>query len=246
MYNNEETRVLNQVENNPTAESRVNEDEVKNESKNELGKRAATVGSAFVGGAVGAAGAEYVQTILNQGAEQIFEEDKPDEQTVEPSSRTSTSHTPKTEVLSEEVLSEEAQPVVEDANDMPTNATLVSYEEPIADTTDTNDSEVRVVGVQAFQNEDGSQAIVAGLELDGDRALVVDVNSDGTMDLFIHDDNRDGQISDEEIHNITADNVSTQAVIDDYAVQAGQNDLYMANNDMPDYMNDADAGLMDS
>ena len=246
MYNNEETRVLNQVENNPTAESRVNENEVKNESKNELGKRAATVGSAFVGGAVGAAGAEYVQTILNQGAEQILEEDKPDEQTVEPSSQTSTSHTPKTEVQSEEVQSEEVQAVVEDASDMPTNATLVSYEEPIADTTDTNDSEVRVVGVQAFQNEDGSQAIVAGLELDGDRALVVDVNSDGTMDLFIHDDNRDGQISDEEIHDITADNVSTQAVIDDYAVQAGQNDLYMANNDMPDYMNDADAGLMDS
>lgn len=241
MYNNEETRVLDQVENNPTAESSVNEDEVKNESKNELGKRAATVASAFVGGAVGAAGAEYVQTILNQGAEQILEEDKPDEQTVEPSSQTSTSHTPKTEVQTEEV-----QPVVEDANDMPTNATLVSYEEPIADTTDTNDSEVRVVGVQAFQNEDGSQAIVAGLELDGDRALVVDVNSDGTMDLFIHDDNRDGQISDEEIHDITADNVSTQAVIDDYAVQSGQNDLYMANNDMPDYMNDADAGLMDS
>lgn len=246
MYNNEETRVLNQVENNPTTESRVNEDEVKIESKNEFGKRAATVGSAFVGGAAGAAGAEYVQTILNQGAEQISEEDKPTEQIIEPSSQVSTSHTPKTEVQTEDVQSEEVQPVVEDANDMPTNATLVSYEEPIADTTDTNDSEVRVVGVQAFQNEDGSQAIVAGLELDGDRALVVDVNSDGTMDLFIHDDNRDGQISDEEIHDITADNVSTQAVIDDYAVQAGHNDLYMANNDMPDYMNDADAGLMDS
>ncbi len=246
MYNNEETRVLNQVENNPTPESRVNEDEVKNESKNELGKRAATVGSAFVGGAVGAAGAEYVQTILNQGAEQILEKDKPDEQTVEPSSQTSTSHTPKTEVQSEEVPSEEVQAVVEDANDMPTDATLVSYEEPIADTTDTNDSEVRVVGVQAFQNEDGSQAIVAGLELDGDRALVVDVNSDGTMDLFIHDDNRDGQISDEEIHDITAENVPTQAVIDEYAVQAGHDELYMANNDMDDYMNDADTGLMDS
>ena len=246
MHNNEETRVLDQVENNPTTENRVNEDEVKIESKNEFGKRAATVGSAFVGGAAGAAGAEYVQTILNQGAEQISEEDKPDEQTIEQSSQVSTSHTPKTEVQTEEVQSQEVQPVVEDANDMPTNATLVSYEEPIADPTDTNDSEVRVVGVQAFQNEDGSQAIVAGLELDGDRALVVDVNSDGTMDLFIHDDNRDGQISDEEIHDITADNISTQAVIDDYAVQAGHNDLYMANNDMPDYMNDADAGLMDS
>lgn len=240
MYNNEETRALNQAENNPTTESHANDD-VKIESKNEFGKRAATVGSAFVGGAAGAAGAEYVQAILNQDAEPISEEDKLVEQTVEPSSKVSPSHTSESEVQTEEV-----QTVVEAPNDMPTNATLVSYEEPIADTTDANDSEVRVVGVQAFQNEDGSQAIVAGLELDGDRALVVDVNSDGTMDLFIHDDNGDGQISDDEIHDITADNVSTQAVIDDYAVQAGQDDLYMANNDMPDYMNDADAGLMDS
>ena len=65
------------------------------------------------------------------------------------------------------------------------------------------------------------------------------------MNLFIHDDNGDGQISDDEIHDITADNISTQAIIEDAAVQAGQDDLYMANNDMPDYVNDADTGLMD-
>lgn len=246
MYNNEETRVLNQVETNPANESRTIEDDVKNESKNEFGKRAATVGSAFVGGAAGAAGAEYAQTILNQDVEEISEEEKPVEQTSEPSSQASAPQASDSHVSEEAVNTEEIQAVVEETSDMPTDATLVSYEEPIPDNTETNDSEVRVVGVQAVQNEDGSQAIVAGLELDGDRALVVDVNSDGTMNLFIHDDNGDGQISDEEIHDITADNVSTQAVIDDYAIQAGQNDLYMANNDMPDYMNDADAGLMDS
>ena len=36
MYNNEETRVLNQVETNPTTESRTVEDDVKNESKKSL------------------------------------------------------------------------------------------------------------------------------------------------------------------------------------------------------------------
>ena len=246
MYNNEETRVLNQVETNPTTESRTIEDDVKNESKNEFGKRAATVGSAFVGGAAGAAGAEYAQTILNQDVEELSEEEKPVEQTNEPSSQASAPPISDSHVSEEAVNTEEVQTVVEETSDMPTDATLVSYEEPIPDNTETNDSEVRVVGVQAVQNEDGSQAIVAGLELDGDRALVVDVNSDGTMNLFIHDDNGDGQISDEEIHDITAENVSTQAVIDDYAIQAGQDDLYMANNDLPDYMNDADAGLMDS
>ena len=246
MYNNEETRVLNQVETNPTTKSRTIEDNVKNESKNEFGKRAATVGSAFVGGATGAAGAEYAQTILNQETEETPEEDKPTEQPVGQSPKVTSSQVSEPEVHAEEVQTEEVQAVVEETSDMPTDATLVSYEDPIPENTETNDSEVRVVGVQAVQNEDGSQAIVAGLELDGDRALVVDVNSDGTMNLFIHDDNGDGQISDEEIHDITAENVSTQAVLDDYAIQAGHEDLYMANNDMPDYMNDADAGLMDS
>ena len=248
MYNNEETRVLNQVENNPK-ENRTSEDEVKIESKKEFGKRAATVGSAFVGGAAGAAGAEYAQTILNQETEETEEtpeEDKPTEQPVEQSPKVSSSQVSEPEIQAEDTQTEEVQTVVEDTNDIPSDATLVSYDEPIVDNTDSNDSEVRVVGVQTVQNEDGSQAIVAGLELDGDRALVVDVNSDGTMNLFIHDDNGDGQISDEEIHDITADNISTQAVIDDYAVQTGHDDLYMANNDMPDYMNDADAGLMDS
>ena len=242
MNNNEETKVLNQVENEQTTGNRLNEGEVKNESKSEFGKRAATVGSAFVGGAAGAAAAEYAQDILQeQNVEETTKEEKPVAQHTETSTR------PTQAAVSEQVESEteEIEAVVEDTDEMPTNATLVSVEEPIADNSDTNDSEVRVVGVQAFQNEDGSQAIVAGLELDGDHALVVDLDSDGTMNLFIHDDDGDGQISDNEIHDITSDNISTQAIIDDAAVHAGQDDLYMANNGMPDYVNDADTGLMD-
>ena len=241
MNKNEETKVLDHVENEPTVENRLNDDEVKNATKSEFGKRAATVGSAFVGGAAGAAAAEYAQTILQEQEEGVAtEEEKPVEQPTEAHSRPTTPVQEETTVESEEV-----EAVVEDTDEMPTNATLVSAEVPVEDNQDVNDSEVRVVGVQTFQNEDGSQAIVAGLDLDGDHALVVDVNSDGTMNLFIHDDNGDGQISDNEIHDITADNISTQAIIEDAAVQAGQDDLYMANNDMPDYVNDADTGLMD-
>ena len=241
MNKNEETKVLDHVENGPTVENRLNDDEVKNATKSEFGKRAATVSSAFVGGAAGAAAAEYAQTILQEQEEGVVtEEEKPVEQPTEANARPTTPVQEETDLETEEV-----EAVVEDTDEIPTNATLVSAEVPVEDNQDDNDSEVRVVGVQAFQNEDGSQAIVAGLDLDGDHALVVDVNSDGTMNLFIHDDNGDGQISDDEIHDITADNISTQAIIEDAAVQAGQDDLYMANNDMPDYVNDADTGLMD-
>ena len=38
MNKNEETKVLNQVENEPTVENRLNEGKVSNESKSEFGK----------------------------------------------------------------------------------------------------------------------------------------------------------------------------------------------------------------
>ncbi len=78
MNKNEETKVLNQVENEPTVENRLNEGKVSNESKSEFGKRAATVGSAFVGGAAGAAAAEYAQAVLQEeNAEEGTGEEKP-------------------------------------------------------------------------------------------------------------------------------------------------------------------------
>lgn len=256
MYNNEETRILN-PEANETAQktvetAKVNNTSEANNAKPEWGKRAASVGSAFVGGVAGAAAAETAGKYINNEEEasvDTVEESSASHSTVASAASQPTSSedevvaTPEDEVI--------ATPE-EGSHEMPSDASLVSNDAPInqaqpaANPTNGDDGEVRVVGVQAVQNEDGSQAIVAGLELDGDQAMVVDVNSDGTINLFIHDDNGDGQISDDEVHDITADNVSTQAIIDDALAQQANENLYYASDDTPDYMNDADTGYIEA
>lgn len=241
MNNNEETRILNPENKNVLEDAIANNTEVKSKENGEWGKRAASVASAFVGGAAGAAAAEVAENYINNVDEEVVVEEVISDTTASTTSSNTTHAVPEEEII--------ATP--EEPESMPSDARLVSTEEPIDNVQPTSyngedeDGEVRVVGVQAVQNEDGSQAIVAGLELDGDQAMVVDVNSDGTINLFIHDDNGDGQITEDEVHDITADNISTQAIIDDAMTEQANQDLYYASDDTPDYMNDADTGYIE-
>lgn len=238
MNNNEETRIINPETKNMVEDSNVNNTEVKSK---ENGKRAASIASAFIGGATGAAAAEIADNYINNADKEVVVEEVANDTTT---STTSSSNTQQV-VPEEEIIATPEEP-----ESIPSDARLVSTEEPIenvqpASYNGEEEGEVRVVGVQAVENEDGSQAIVAGLELDGDPAMVVDVNSDGTINLFIHDDNGDGQISDDEVHDITADNISTQAIIDDAMAEQANQELYYASDDTPDYMNDADTGYIE-
>lgn len=109
---------------------------------------------------------------------------------------------------------------------------LVS-EEPV-------NNEVHVLGVEAVQTEDGSIMNVALLESGGDHALMVDVDNDGTIDVILHDDNLDGQIQPEEVHDIAQAGIQVDDLLQAQAVQQGD---YLAASDdgMPDYINDADS-----
>lgn len=144
------------------------------------------------------------------------------------------------------------------------------------------ESEVHVVGVAVQNNGQGGMATIAHLQSDDDAALVVDVESDGRLDYVIHDDNRDGQIDNNEWHDISNENIATAQVVGAYVEEAnnhgaeavvanldsGENahiveteDGYAivapndsttndnlqtaSSDDMPDYMNHADAGMMD-
>lgn len=112
------------------------------------------------------------------------------------------------------------------------NAELVS-EEPV-------NNEVRVLGVEAVQNDDGSIMNVALLENGGDHALMVDVDNDGVIEVFVHDDNFDGQIQGNEMHDISDAGLHVDDLL---AMQAAQEGEYLAASDdgMPDYINDADS-----
>ena len=63
------------------------------------------------------------------------------------------------------------------------------------------------------------------------------------MDVMIVDENGDGQITENELFDVSEGNIATN---DLQQMAAMQNDdmLYACNDDMPDYMNDADISSM--
>ncbi|MDE7081596.1 MAG: hypothetical protein K2O78_08090 [Muribaculaceae bacterium] len=115
---------------------------------------------------------------------------------------------------------------------IPANAEMIAAE-PV-------DNEIRVLGVEAVQNADGQIMNVALVECEGDQAMLVDVDNNGTIDVLIHDDNGDGYIQESELHDISGAGLDIADLMQAQAAQEGDI-LYASNDDMPDYMNDADS-----
>ena len=103
---------------------------------------------------------------------------------------------------------------------------------------------VKVLGVEAVVDEYGNEMVIAGIEVDGEQALLVDVDNDGMMDAIIVDENGDNMIDFEnEVYDASDLQIGTDDLMQQMAVQ--DNDMYLASNDdMPDYMNDADVSCM--
>ncbi|MBD5324844.1 MAG: hypothetical protein HDS02_08500 [Bacteroides sp.] len=120
----------------------------------------------------------------------------------------------------------------ESAETIPTNAEMISPE-PV-------DSEIRVLGVETVQNEDGQIMNVALVECEGNQALFVDVDNNGTIDVLIHEENGINGIQPEEIHDISDAGLEMADLMQAQAAQEGDI-LYAANDEMPDYVNDADS-----
>lgn len=116
---------------------------------------------------------------------------------------------------------------------IPANAEMIANE-PV-------DNEIRVLGVEAVENGYGDVMNVALVENGGDQALLVDVDNNGTIDVLIHDDNYDGQLQQNEIHDISGIGLEVADLMQTQAAQQG--DILYAGYDpeMPDYVNDADS-----
>lgn len=128
----------------------------------------------------------------------------------------------------------EETPYVEQ-NSMDSNTEMVDN--------DTESDSVKVLGVEAVEDEYGNQMTIAAIEVEGEQALLVDVDNDGTMDALIVDENYDNQIDpNNEIFDIEDCNIETNDLMQ---MSMEQNEVYYASNDgMPDYMNDADVSSM--
>lgn len=116
---------------------------------------------------------------------------------------------------------------------IPTNAEMISAE-PV-------DNDIKILGVEAVQNENGDIMNVALIENGGDQALLVDVDNNGVIDVIIHDDNYDGQFQPNEIHDISGAGLEVADLMECHASQQGDMLFTAYDNDMPDYVNDADS-----
>lgn len=94
------------------------------------------------------------------------------------------------------------------------------------------DITVEVLGVE--QSEDGSY--IAGVNVDGQDMFLIDVDGDMQFDYICSDVNGDQQLSEDEIADISSENIQVQDLV-------GSNDYYAANDldssQEPDYVNDA-------
>lgn len=142
------------------------------------------------------------------------------------------------EVNAAEVTEQEeivAQPVNEDVVTEPVHQDEPAIQpepDPISP-----DPQVEVLGYGPIINEDGTQADVAVVAVDGQPVAIGDLDGDGMADVMASDLNQNGVIDNNEIIDISNENIA----MDPFQQEAemGGDDLYLASNDGDDYVNNA-------
>lgn len=247
---NDATKVLNEKQNEPTTK-------VKDEKKgtNLFGQGMATAAGAAVGTGAAMAADRIYEHAINEA---VPEEDVPEEATTEEpeavaeeaqaTAQEQPQHTVVEHVVTVKVETVQPEPITASVETpIAADAEMVDESNVVTVADTAEDNEVHVIGAMAVEKEEGGQAILIGLEAsDGDRAMVVDIDSDGTIDYLVHDDNENGQIEEEEAHDIHDEGLQTEAYLSELEEQQAQQEMAMNNDDMPDYMNDMDTGMMDA
>lgn len=113
--------------------------------------------------------------------------------------------------------------------------------------------EVHFLGVETREVE-GRTMNIGHMTVDNVDVALVDTDNDMVFDVSMADENRNGKVDDNEIRDISSRNLSVQTfrMISEADQQNAQTDgPEHANNsqedlapDMPDYMNDADTGIV--
>lgn len=245
---NEATKVLNE-------QQKETQSNVKDEKKgtNLFGQGMATAaGAAFGTGAAMAADRIYEHATTEAIPEEATNEESVAEEEVVAEEAQAAQEQPQHTVV-EHVVTVKVETVQPESitasveSPIAADAELVDDSNVVAAVDTSEDNEVHVIGAMAVEKEEGGQAIIVGLEAsDGDRAMVVDIDSDGTIDYLLHDDNENGQVEENEVYDIHEEGWQTEAYLSGLEEQQAQEEMAMNEDDMPDYMNDVDAGMMDA
>ncbi len=281
---NEAIRVLNPESGNQKPEAtHVEQKKVKKGSKFMGRAAAATVGAAFGDGAVEAGERIYNKTTAEEEPAKI-------DKTLAEAEKTTTAEAivEKYEDIRVAHVDDTATTAtLEDLNAIPYDASYIDDSAPATPSSGSeSDNEVHVVGVAVQDNGDGGMATIVGLQSGEETAIVVDVDTDGTIDIVGIDENHNGQFEQNEWHDASEAHMSTGQVVGAYVEEAHEqgvqavvtnlddgsqyqiiesesgyglaspedapdHNMHEASNDilsddMPDYMNDADAGIMDA
>lgn len=95
-----------------------------------------------------------------------------------------------------------------------------------------SDSDIEVLSYGTIDHGDDGQWDYAVLSVNGHEYGIIDVDNDNIADLMAQDINQDGQITPDEVKDISDMNISMQAIHEDYLAQ---ND---SSAQGPDYVND--------
>ena len=94
---------------------------------------------------------------------------------------------------------------------------------------------MEVIAYDRITNEDGSQVDLAVLNVEGNEVGILDVDLDGEADVLVCDINQNGVMEEGEYEVIQGQGIAMEP----FQEAAGYNPQY-AQNDLPDYVNDAE------
>lgn len=105
--------------------------------------------------------------------------------------------------------------------------------------------EVEILGVTE-SNIGGHDVFIGGMTINGENVMLIDSDENGHFDHVIHDTNHNNRIEEDEIKPIEENNTLT---VENFANASGmpnpmESRDFVANNDMPDYVNDTDPTLI--
>lgn len=258
---NQDETIVMQPQGEQTQQAPANQQQAETkQSSNGIGKgkfAAATAAAAVVGGVAGGAGTAAVMNHLANNDGEIEEQETPvaeahTAEVQEAAPAPTPTETPDVQEAPTEVEvavaegpdytnHDNADPVVETQvadNDIVEAQPAVATEEA--------GSDVQVLGVYEHTTEEGITQIAAVLTNGTDNAVVADLDGDGRAELFAHDDNQNGQIEENEVYDISDQNVQMSDIQDHYLAQQQMEQqtegmaYNTADDGMSDYDNNAD------
>lgn len=267
--NNEETIIMQpQSGNNPKANQATTAAEPNAKPKKTRGKRsAAMAGAAVAGAAVGSGATLGVEAVVDDSNN---DQEENNAQTAE-TQTDNAAESQEVEAVADtqdgieteqpQYVSEASRDVNATAEDVASNGesdytghgggNFVAQDDPYLQTAcddgmGVHDDQIQVLGVDDVQNEDGSM-MQAAVITDGHYiGAVIDVDHDGTADIVAVDHNQNQQIEEDEVFDVSNENIQMQDFQDahvaqqDMMQQEQEHLAYNASDDQPDYCNNAD------